>query len=200
MSPSLIEQQEQLKKIQEAEKEKIRQFRKQIKDRLNDFIDDPNASKLELEPMPKTLRTIVYELVEEIELTAYSFGIEDVDRHCVVYKNYAIPSDEELAALRKGEQYDPEKAKLEKEKREEEEKESEELRRKSRLKGQSTKDKYKEKYEHLIGKDAGVSAAQVTVPNAKFGFVPSENKRDQRSIEQTLADLKAKKRAKLEST
>lgn len=188
-----------MKKIQEAEKEKIRQFRRQIKDRLSDFIDDPNASKLELEPMPKTLRTIVYELVEEVDLTAYSFGVEEVDRHCVVYKNYAIPSEEELAALRRGEDYDPEKAKLEKEKREEEEKE-EEMRRRTKQKVPNPKDKYKEKYEHLIGKDAGVSAAQVTVPNAKFGFVPSENKRDQRSIEQTLADLKAKKRAKFDST
>lgn len=194
----LTEQQEEMKKIHEKEKEKILQFRKVIKDRLSDFIDDPSASKLEFEPMEKTLRTIVYELVDEVELTAYSFGVEDIDRHCVVFKSHAIPSDEELAALKRGEEYDPEKAALEKEqKAEEEQREREESRKRSRDKSVKV-DKYKEKYHHLIGSDAGISAAQITVPNAKFGFVPAENKKDQRSIEQTLADMRARKKAKLE--
>ena len=109
-----------MKKIQDAEKEKLTQFRKQINDRLKDFIDDPSQDSLQFEPMPKTLRTIVYELVEEVELTAFSFGLED-DRHCVVYKKHSVPCEDELAAMRRGEIYDPEKIRLLKEQEAEEE-------------------------------------------------------------------------------
>lgn len=39
-------------------------------------------------------------------------------------------------------------------------------------------------------------ATKVTQVNRKYGFVSSENKKDQRSIEQTLNDIRAKKRLK----
>lgn len=75
---------------------------------------------------------------------------------------------------------------------------------------------YKEKYEHLIGKESALDAAKKTVTNKSYGFgeliyyvhariyiitsclsiVPSENKKDQRSIEQTLADMRERKRQK----
>lgn len=47
-------------------------------------------------------------------LTAYSFGIEDVDRHIILYRKESVPCEDELNALRKGEEWDPEKAKLQK--------------------------------------------------------------------------------------
>ncbi|CAG2177157.1 unnamed protein product [Oppiella nova] len=121
-------------------------------------------------------------------LNAYSFGIEDVDRHTIVYKKEFTPSEDELNALRKGEEYDPKKLELIKQM---------ELEEQNRA---AVKDKdivpnkdFRDKYEKLIGLDAGKSAAQVTTPNKQFGFVPSANKRDQRSIEQILADNKKKK-------
>lgn len=62
----------------------------------------------------------------------------------------------------------------------------------------------------MIGQDAALDAAKKTETNKSYGFgkfdgklmrllyvvflVPSENKKDVRSIEQTLADIKAKKR------
>lgn len=74
---------------------------------------------------------------------------------------------------------------------------------------------YKDKYVHLIGQDAALEAAKLTVSNKTYGYgnigfkcveswfslkisflVPSANKKDQRSIEQTMADIQAKKKQK----
>lgn len=76
---------------------------------------------------------------------------------------------------------------------------------------------YKDKYAHLIGHDAALKAAKKTETNKNYGFgtstelklvwswfwflsVPSENKKDVRSIEQTMADIRAKKRLKTEGS
>lgn len=55
---------------------------------------------------------------------------------------------------------------------------------------------YKDKYAHLIGQDAALEAAKLTVSNKTYGYVPSANKKDLRSIEQTMADIQAKKKQK----
>lgn len=55
---------------------------------------------------------------------------------------------------------------------------------------------YKDKYEHLIGRDAAKAAAIVTTANKSYGFVPSENKRDQRSIEEVMRESQARKKLK----
>lgn len=57
---------------------------------------------------------------------------------------------------------------------------------------------YKDKYAHLIGQEAALEAARKTETNVSYGFVPSKNKKDMRSIEQTLADIQAKKRLRLQ--
>lgn len=84
---------------------------------------------------------------------------------------------------------------------------------------------YKDKYAHLIGQDAAVKAAKRTETNKSYGFgrlqlffniniltnltianflfffsVPSENKRDLRTIEVVQADIQAKKKMKLSQT
>jgi hypothetical protein len=56
--------------------------------------------------------TYSHDVSEIAGLNAFSFGIEDVDRHTVVYKKEFSPSEDELNALRKGEEYDPQKVKL----------------------------------------------------------------------------------------
>ena len=61
---------------------------------------------------------------------------------------------------------------------------------------------YLDKYERLLGKATDVGgakdAARKTQMNKQYGFVPSENKKDHRSIEQTLADIRAKKKQKVQ--
>ncbi|RWS25585.1 Sperm-associated antigen 7-like protein [Leptotrombidium deliense] len=185
-------QQEKLKKIQEEEKAKLRNFRKNIEEKVDKFLQ-ADSPKLEFETMDKVLRSIVHDVAEIAGLPAFSLGFEDVDRHVVVYKKETLPSEDELAALRKGEEYDPEKAKLKRELESQEEMEEQRKRRKGEVIPTAN---YRDKYKHLIGEDAGKTAAQVTKPNKQFGFVPSANKQDQRSIEQTLADIREKKKQK----
>lgn len=54
-----------------------------------------------------------HDVAEVGGVAAFSIGEEDVDRRVIIYKKEFAPSDEELAALRRGEEWDPEKAKLE---------------------------------------------------------------------------------------
>lgn len=43
-------------------------------------------------------------------MVSYSFGEEGVDRYIVVYKKEFVPSEDELNALRRGEEWNEEKA------------------------------------------------------------------------------------------
>lgn len=122
-----------------------------------------------------------HDVIDIAGLTAFSFGIEDVDRHVVVYKKDSVPNEDELLALRRGEVYDPEKVRLQKQmvsgwrvlhelmsvplQKEQEEREQQ-----SRPQKIVPKSDFKEKYEHLIGREAGVSAAQITTTNKQFGL------------------------------
>jgi len=184
-------EEERLKKIQDEDKRKIREFRTSIEKKIETFMADDAQHKLVFAIMEKHSRAIVHDVIDIAGLlTAYSFGIDDVDRHVVAYKEGFEPSEDELIALRRGEPYDPEKIRREKEFKEDEERERQLKRKKEKI---VPKNDYSEKYEHLIGRDAGISAAKVTGLSASFGLVPSANKRDQRSIEQTLADMRKKK-------
>lgn len=44
-----------------------------------------------------------HNIADKHDLIVYSFGVEDVDRHCVVYKKEFKPTEEELDCLRNGE-------------------------------------------------------------------------------------------------
>ena len=46
------------------------------------------------------------------------------------------------------------------------------------------------------GKEVAKDAAKITEINKSYGLVPRENKKDNRSIEQTLNDIRAKKKQK----
>lgn len=43
-----------------------------------------------------------HDIADKHDLIVYSFGLEDIDRHCVVYKKEFKPSEEELEILRNG--------------------------------------------------------------------------------------------------
>ena len=66
-----------------------------------------------LRDYPLNLLSRSHDVAEIAGLNAYSFGIEDVDRHTVIYKKEFAPNEDELNALRKGEEYDPKKIELE---------------------------------------------------------------------------------------
>lgn len=53
-----------------------------------------------------------HDVAEVAGVPAFSIGEEGVDRHVMIFKRECTPSDDELAALRRGEEWDPEKAKL----------------------------------------------------------------------------------------
>lgn len=186
------EQAELLKKIHDAEKDKLRKFRMQIEEIIKKFVADDSQTRHKFSPMNHTERTVTQDVIDVAGLTCHTFGMEDVDRHIVVFKADDLPCEDELSALRRGEVYDPEQVKQ----RKLEEESEAQSNRKSRKNDVVPASNYKEKYEHLIGKDAGKSAAQATVTNKQFGYVPSANKKDQRSIEQTLADIQKKKKQK----
>ena len=57
---------------------------------------------------------------------------------------------------------------------------------------------YHEKYEHLIGKDSALEAARKTETNAQYGMVSAEQKKDRRTVEDIQAELRAKKRQKVD--
>lgn len=134
-------------------------------------------------------------------MIGYSFGVDGVDRYTVIYKKEFPPTEDELAARRNGEVWNEETAKKYAEERK--------LRKQcDSIKVVNNQEKsaekivpssnYKDKYAHLIGQEAALEAARKTQTNEKYGFVPTKNKKDTRSIEQTMADIQAKKRRKLE--
>jgi len=53
-----------------------------------------------------------HDVAEVAGVPAFSIGEEGVDRHVMIFKREFTPSDDELTALRRGEEWDPEKAKL----------------------------------------------------------------------------------------
>lgn len=187
----LKEQQKAVEEAKSKEKERLNQFRKHIEDRINRFIQNVTLMKKKFEPMDRVARSIVRDVADIAGLTTYAFGTEDVDRHVMVFKKEYPLTENELDAYRNGEEWDPEKAKeaaLLKEKQEQED----ELRAQE-LKKNPGSSKFIEKYERLVGKETGKDAARVLEVNKQFGIVSSELKKDKRTIEETLADIRAKK-------
>ncbi|XP_053378681.1 sperm-associated antigen 7 homolog [Mercenaria mercenaria] len=104
-------QKEMLEKQQDRERRKLQEFREQIQKKINNFIKDGTQEKLKFEPMDKTQRAIVHEVADIASLTSFSFGLEEQDRYAMIWKKEFAPSDEELLAYRRDEEWDPEKAK-----------------------------------------------------------------------------------------
>ncbi|XP_054714037.1 sperm-associated antigen 7 homolog [Uloborus diversus] len=188
-------QKKMLEKQQAAQKEKLKHFREKIEKEINDFLQNPEKHKHKFPPMDKVYRTIIHDVSDIAGLSTFAFGEEEVDRYVMIFKKEFAPSDDELNAYRNGQEWDPKVAKalsLQKEKERLIELQ-ENKKRKAPLPPSSN---YAAKYEKLVGLDAGKAAAKIATPNKHFGFVSSELKKDQRSIEQTLADIQAKKKLK----
>lgn len=191
------EQKVRIEKHQQAEKKKLADFREKITKRIHEFVKDGSKQKYSFETMDKVYRAIVHEIADVAGMTSFSFGHEEEDRYVMLWKKEFAPTDEELAAYRKGEEWDPEKAK-EMAKQMEMDRLSEAADAKTRTAKMIPASNYRDKYRHLIGDDAAKDAAKTTIANKSYGFVPSENKKDHRTIEQVLADTRAKKKQKTE--
>ncbi|XP_064642753.1 sperm-associated antigen 7-like [Lineus longissimus] len=177
----------------EYQKDRLSTFKLKVQKQLNEFMKDPTQEKYRFQPMDKTCRALVHEMAEVAGLASFSFGQDEIDRYVMLWKKEYAPTDDELLSYRRGEEWTPEKAKEIAEERERDKlQEEENMRQKPKTKVVPVSN-YKDKYEHLIGKVAAKDAAKLAMANKQYGFVSSENKRDRRTIEQVMADNKAKR-------
>jgi len=187
-------QQEEYQKCQRAEAEKLKIFRQKVEEKINKFQQN-DVKEFKFPAMDQIHRSIIHDVAEVANVLAYSFGEEGVDRYSMIFKREHPPTEDQLNTLRRGEEWNEEVAKRLKEERERKAKEEMEYAKSKKRKENFVPNSYyKDKYQHLIGKEAALEAARKTEANSSYGCVPSENKKDQRSIEQTLADIRAKKR------
>ncbi|XP_004529461.1 sperm-associated antigen 7 homolog [Ceratitis capitata] len=204
----MIKKQKELaERIKNKQKEELNRFRKYVEERIGRFAKD-DRPHIEFQPLDKVHRAIIHEVAEFGGFIAMSFGREDIDRHSVVYKKENAPTEDEIAARRNGDGWNEEIAKEYAERRKQQRELESEQKRLARASTQpppptiesdiKPTSNYKDKYAHLIGQEAALEAARKTETNQSYGFVPSKNKKDMRSIEQTLADIQAKKKRKLE--
>ncbi|XP_053115516.1 sperm-associated antigen 7 [Hemicordylus capensis] len=187
------EQTARLKKLQEQEKRQKVEFRKRMEKEVSDFIQDSSQTKKKFQPMSKIERSILHDVVEVAGLTSFSFGEDEESRYVMIFKKEFAPLDEELDAYRRGEEWDPQQAEEKRRLKELAQKQAEE----EALKGPTVVNPntdYKDKYSHLIGKVAAKDAAHTMEANKAYGCVPVANKRDTRSIEEAMNEIRAKKR------
>jgi hypothetical protein len=202
---AMKKQKEAMEKRKTEEKQMLNKFRKRIEEKIECFIKDDNKPHFQFDPMEQMYRAIIREIAETAGLQVFSFGQEGIDRYAVVYTKEKGPSQDELTVRRAGGIWDEEKAvemaqkHLEMQRQAALDTEEEKHRKRKRGPEELSGTFYKEKYAHLIGHDAAINAAQRTNMNKNYGEVPSENKKDQRSIEQTMADIRAKKMKKAET-
>eukprot|EP00092_Neocalanus_flemingeri_P034049 GFUD01037028.1.p1 GENE.GFUD01037028.1~~GFUD01037028.1.p1 ORF type:complete len:230 (+),score=88.25 GFUD01037028.1:62-751(+) len=190
-------QKELAAKLEEKHREAKLKFRTKVETQITDFLKQENGQTLKFSAMDNYHRSVVHDVAEIAGLVTFSFGEEDVDRHIQVWKKEFSPCEGELAALRRGEEFDPVKEKLEREEREWSEKL--EVERSRTLNKVAPKTNYHEKYEHLIGIDSALEAARKTETNAQYGMVSAEQKKDRRTVEDIQAQLRAKKRLKVDN-
>ncbi|XP_077749185.1 sperm-associated antigen 7 isoform X2 [Canis aureus] len=160
---------------------------------VSDFIQDSGQIKKKFQPMNKIERSILHDVVEVAGLTSFSFGEDDECRYVMIFKKEFAPSDEELDSYRRGEEWDPQKAEEKRKLKELAQRQEEEVAQQGPVVVSPASD-YKDKYSHLIGKGAAKDAAHMLQANKTYGCVPVANKRDTRSIEEAMNEIRAKKR------
>jgi len=199
------EQQRAHEEARTKERAQLSKFRKEVEEYVTAFMRDDAQQKMPLAPMDQVARSVVRDVAEVAGLTSYTFGVEGEDRHVMLFKkDYAI-DDRELEAYRLGQDWDPDAAdRMEKELAEE--KRSADFRHqleavKNRQAARHGKPvapqpKFLAKIERLVGGgQTGKGAArQITAADTRqFGYVTAEHKKDKRTIEETLMDIRAKK-------
>jgi len=205
------EQKEKMEKLQARERQVRSSFRLEIQTRINRFLQN-DLEGFRFEPMDKLQRAIVHEVAETAGISSFAFGIEEEDRFVMLFKKEFAPTEEQLVIYRSGTTYDPaEVTKILTRREEEKRKKMTEKEGEAAGKGKKKRNvvdadggdpglpsssDYHSKYQHLIGTDSAAAAAKSMNANTSYGFVTSENKKDKRSIEETLADIRSKKKLK----
>jgi len=191
-------QREIQQKMEEKQREQSKLFRKRMEDKVAAFLAANPADMrcLTMPPMTKYERSVVHDVSEVTgSVVAHSFGMEEEDRHVVLWRKEDPPSEDEINCLKAGKAWDADA--FEREKQEKLRQDIlNEKEHKERLKNEKkpfvpTKSNYRDKYQHLIG-DAKDKIGQV---NKSYGFVSAEEKKDRRTMEQIQADIRAKRKA-----
>ncbi|KAJ8975840.1 hypothetical protein NQ317_001237 [Molorchus minor] len=191
----LKKRKQEVERRQNEEKEKLKRFKARVEAKLVSHFKDPKNAMLKFESMDQICRnmkqlnqTVYFRML--LEVTVLTGTLEYTKRKMLHVKMSS-------AARRRGEPWNEEIKKQLIEKRNQQKLKKPKTRNKKHEKKFVPNSNYKDKYAHLIGQDAALEAAKKTETNKSYGFVPSENKKDIRSIEQTMADIRAKKRQKL---
>jgi len=181
-------------KQQQAVQKRMQSFREEVTKKINRFdTDDNEGPRLKFDAMDKIHRSIIHDIAESASLVALSFGEDEVDRHVIVFRQHTVPTEPELVAMRRNEVYIPPPA--EDSNHEDEPEEVIPTGTKKKLQPE-----YLQKYQkHLGGLAVAKDAAKTTVVQRSYGFVSSEQKKDKRTIEETLADIRARKRQKADT-
>lgn len=190
----LKKKKEEIEKKQKEDQERLKRFKDRVEAKLVSHFSDSNNIMLKFDAMDQIHRSIVHEAAESQELLSYAFGIDGIDRYIRVYRRENAPCEDEIAARRRGEPWNEEIRQRLIKTREQQKIEALESEQRKRPKKMIPNSNYKDKYAHIIGQEAALEAARKTETNKSYGFVPSENKKDVRSIEQTMADIRAKRR------
>ncbi|XP_044750237.1 sperm-associated antigen 7 homolog [Coccinella septempunctata] len=186
-------------KHQAAEKDRLQRFKERLEEKILKHFEDKNNTTLKFDPMDAIQRSIVHEIAENQNLLAYAFGEDGVDRYMRLYRKDHPPCEDELAARRRGEPWNEEiKQQLLKQRQVEQSETTDSHNSRKRKQKFIPNSNYKDKYAHIIGQEAALEGAKNVGANKSYGFVPSENKKDVRSIEQAMADIRAKKKQKLD--
>lgn len=202
---AMKKQKDAIEKKQKEEKNMINKFRQRVEEKICEFLADGKKPYLQFDPMEQMYRSIIRDVADCAGAQVYSFGQDNVDRYSVVYSKENGPSEDELTVRRAGGVWSDEKAAemaqmhIDMKRQAIIDSEDEKFRKRKRGKEELSGTFYKQKYAHLIGEEAALRAAHKTNMNKNYGEVPSENKKDLRSIEQTMADIKAKKMRKAEN-
>jgi len=186
------------REAEKKQKDAINKFREEMSKKIKDFVntpttDDPKTFKYELEPMGKFYRSIVRECCDEFEdeLVIHSFGTEELDRHCIIWRKGYEPCDAEIRCMKLGVEYKPKDLVIDDTGTTSPD---EQL---TQGKSEDGKDKFWSKYEKIIGENAsGIESARVVLPAKQYGCVPVEKKKDLRSIEETMNDIRKTKKLK----
>uniref|UniRef100_A0A3B4A008 R3H domain-containing protein n=1 Tax=Periophthalmus magnuspinnatus TaxID=409849 RepID=A0A3B4A008_9GOBI len=143
-------------------------FKFQMEKEVSDFIQDSTQQKRKYNPMGKIERSILHDVAEVAGLTSFSFGEDEESRYVMLFKKEFAPSDEELEAYRKGEEWDPKLAEQRRRLKEQAALEEAEAQR-SEKSETCPNSNYRDKYSHLIGTSAAKDAAHTLEANRAYG-------------------------------
>eukprot|EP00050_Salpingoeca_kvevrii_P007784 m.298599 g.298599 ORF g.298599 m.298599 type:complete len:247 (-) comp13907_c0_seq1:1693-2433(-) len=190
-----------IKKQQEENKQKLQEFTKKIYGDLNSFLRDSKRRILKFPPMDNVHRSAIHDACATHTLVSHGFGADGVNRAVVVFKEEVAPTPEQLTMMDRNLCYDEcmedlkaneAKAKAladQKARRAAEEAEA------AAKPAAPVAEGYRNKMQKRFQDQLEVKAPSA---DAQFGMVSTELKRDKRSVEEAMRDIRARKKARVE--